>query len=256
MRTYRMGLIQSEEQLRFSYQSIIEGIRQSALRNSATTVETPAKEVSDSSSEDKTLSPLPPLKTESIKKDGSQEEEMVTHKEEVGQRQDRKIITRNNEPSQSREQLNSTPSKIEMKTVKGVSTAVKDSRFTTSSSDSNHSSTVKHNQNKLEERLQYIHNEDILNKNENNEVWSSTAGHPPGWKVVKGKQKKASGTHPRINQNQIIKLSNRYTLIDNQKDSSEDKYQPIVKIKNEMYKKQTTRNGGNTNLPKKYTPIS
>ena len=58
MRTYRMGLIQSEEQLRFSYQSIIEGIRQSGLRNSATVFETSAQEVSDSSSENGTLPSL------------------------------------------------------------------------------------------------------------------------------------------------------------------------------------------------------
>ena len=84
MRTYRMGLIQSEEQLRFSYQSIIEGIRQSGLRNNATVFETSAQEVSDSSSENETLSPLPPPKTESIKEDGSQEKERVIHKEEGG----------------------------------------------------------------------------------------------------------------------------------------------------------------------------
>ena len=36
-------------------------------------------------------------------------------------------------------------------------------------------------------RKQDTHSEGLLNKNENNEVWSSTANLPPGWKTVKGK---------------------------------------------------------------------
>ena len=42
-------------------------------------------------------------------------------------------------------------------------------------------------------RKQDMHSEGLLNKNENNEVWSSIANLPPGWKTVKGKAKRLLG---------------------------------------------------------------
>jgi len=159
MRTYRMGLIQTEDQLKFSYQSIIEGARQLGLINSVPTFETPVQEASDSSSEDEIPPPLPPPRTESLKKSGSQEEEMVIPKAEVVQLQDREVVIMDSEPFNSPEQFNSIPTKLETKMVNGVSTAVEDSMATNSSSGSNHSSSVEHSpnkciltNNKLEER--------------------------------------------------------------------------------------------------------
>ena len=114
---------------------------------------------------------------------------MVTPKKEIGQLQDKKVVIINNEPSKSQEHFNSTPIKIEMKMVNGVSTAVEDSIATSSSSGSNHSSSVEHSpnkciltNNKLEERKQDTQSEGLLNKSENNEVWSSTANLPPDGK--------------------------------------------------------------------------
>merc|ERR1719430_311045 len=96
MRTYRMGLIQTEDQLKFSYQSIIEGARQLGLINSVPTFEVPVAEASDSSSEEDIPPPLPPPRTESLKKrssedDDDEEEEkevVVANKSEVVQLQD------------------------------------------------------------------------------------------------------------------------------------------------------------------------
>jgi len=160
MRTYRMGLIQTEDQLKFSYQSIIEGARQLGLINSVPTFETPVQEASDSSSEDDIPPPLPPPRTESLKKGGSQEEEVVViSKSEVVHLQDKDVLIMDSEPFNSTEQFHSIPTKLETKMVNGVTTMVEDTLTANSSSGSNHSSSVEHSpnkciltNNKLEER--------------------------------------------------------------------------------------------------------
>ena len=100
MRTFRMGLIQTKDQLKFSYQSIIEGARQLGLINSAPTFDTPIVEASDSSSEEDIPTPLPPPRTESLKKRDSQEEEEVVT--EMIQLEDRKVIITDCEPFNSK----------------------------------------------------------------------------------------------------------------------------------------------------------
>jgi len=70
LRTYRMGLVQHEDQLKFSYLSIMEGARQLGLVDSVPTYEVPVAEASDSSSEEDVPPPLPPPRTESLKKEG------------------------------------------------------------------------------------------------------------------------------------------------------------------------------------------
>lgn len=72
IRTYRTGLIQTHDQLKFSYQAIIDGARQLGLINSVPTFETPVEEASDLSSEEDVPPPLPPPRTESLKKGASQ----------------------------------------------------------------------------------------------------------------------------------------------------------------------------------------
>ena len=72
IRTYRTGLIQTYDQLKFSYQAIIDGARQLGLINSVPTLETPVEEASDLSSEEDVPPPLPPPWTESLKKGASQ----------------------------------------------------------------------------------------------------------------------------------------------------------------------------------------
>jgi len=69
MRTYRMGLIQTGDQLKFSYISIMEGARQLGLVDSVPQYETPVVEASDSESEEDVPPPLPPPRTESLKKE-------------------------------------------------------------------------------------------------------------------------------------------------------------------------------------------
>jgi len=67
MRTFRMGLIQTEDQLKFSYLSIIEGARQSGLINSQLDIPEPGEElISSSESEDDIPPPLPPPRSESL----------------------------------------------------------------------------------------------------------------------------------------------------------------------------------------------
>jgi len=168
MRTYRMGLIQTEDQLKFSYQSIIEGARQLGLINSAPTFEVPVAEASDSSSEEDIPPPLPPPRTESLKKkssedDDDEEEEkevVVANKSEVVQLQDREVIITDSEPFTTTEQFNNIPAKLETKLVNGNALVAEDSSQTLSgnSSGSNNSST-EHSpnkciltNNKLEER--------------------------------------------------------------------------------------------------------
>jgi len=67
MRTFRMGLIQTEDQLKFSYLSIIEGARQSGLISSQVDLPDPEEEeISTSESEDEAPPPLPPPRSESL----------------------------------------------------------------------------------------------------------------------------------------------------------------------------------------------
>jgi len=69
MRTYRMGLIQTYDQLKFSYLSIMEGAQQLGLVDTVPVYETPVLEASDSDSEEDVPPPLPPPRTESLKKE-------------------------------------------------------------------------------------------------------------------------------------------------------------------------------------------
>jgi len=69
MRTYRMGLIQTPDQLKFSYLSIMEGAKQLGLVDSVPDYEAPVAEASDSDSEEEVPPPLPPPRTESLKKE-------------------------------------------------------------------------------------------------------------------------------------------------------------------------------------------
>jgi len=67
MRTYRMGLIQTEEQLKFSYLSILEGAKQGGLINTQIDLLGHSADlVSSSESEDEAPPPLPPPRTESL----------------------------------------------------------------------------------------------------------------------------------------------------------------------------------------------
>ena len=86
MRTYRMGLIQTDDQLKFSYQAIIEvrqhswrskkylscfiqcyqGARGRGLITLVPELESPVAEASDSSDDDECPPPLPPPRTESL----------------------------------------------------------------------------------------------------------------------------------------------------------------------------------------------
>merc|ERR1719277_2689347 len=68
MRSFRMGLIQTDDQLKFSYQAIIEGARQLGLITIVPSLESDVTEASDSSDEDDCPPPLPPPRTESLKK--------------------------------------------------------------------------------------------------------------------------------------------------------------------------------------------
>lgn len=64
-----MGLIQTEDQLKFSYISIIEGARQMDLISNVPELEQVPEVNSSSDSEDDVPPPLPPPRTESLKKD-------------------------------------------------------------------------------------------------------------------------------------------------------------------------------------------
>jgi len=151
MRTYRMGLIQTHDQLKFSYQAIIEGARQLGLINSVPTFETPVVEASDSSSEEDVPPPLPPPRTESLKKGSSQEEEeeVVVAKSEVVQLQDREVTITDSEPFNSTEQFNNIPAKLETKMVNGNAMLEEEDSLTTCMSvTTSNSSSVEHSPNK------------------------------------------------------------------------------------------------------------
>jgi len=64
-----MGLIQTPDQLKFSYLSIMEGAKQLGLIDSIPDYEAPVAEASDSDSEEEVPPPLPPPRTESLKKE-------------------------------------------------------------------------------------------------------------------------------------------------------------------------------------------
>jgi len=75
MRTYRMNLVQTEDQLKFSYQSIIEGARQLGLISLAPpySTEVAVSECSETESEEDAPPPLPPPRTESLRRNSSQD---------------------------------------------------------------------------------------------------------------------------------------------------------------------------------------
>eukprot|EP00090_Calanus_glacialis_P020562 TRINITY_DN3167_c0_g1_i1.p1 TRINITY_DN3167_c0_g1~~TRINITY_DN3167_c0_g1_i1.p1 ORF type:complete len:497 (-),score=185.88 TRINITY_DN3167_c0_g1_i1:543-2033(-) len=150
MRTFRMGLIQTHDQLKFSYQAIIEGARQLGLINSVPTFETPVVEASDSSSEEDVPPPLPPPRTESLKKGSSQEEEeVVVAKSEVVQLQDREVTITDSEPFNSTEQFNNIPAILETKMVNGNAMLEEEDSLTTCMSvTTSNSSSVEHSPNK------------------------------------------------------------------------------------------------------------
>lgn len=69
MRTFRLGLIQTEDQLKFSYLSILEGSRRAGLISGANHLADITKDISSSESEDDDIPPpLPPPRTESLQK--------------------------------------------------------------------------------------------------------------------------------------------------------------------------------------------
>jgi len=148
MRTYRMGLIQTEDQLKFSYQSIIEGARQLGLINSVPTFETPITEASDSSSEDDVPPPLPPPRTESLKKDVSQDGEEKDIKKEIVQLYDREVIIKDSEPFTSSEQFNNIPVKLVAK-LNGATNLEEECGSHGSETTSSNTSSTEHSPNKL-----------------------------------------------------------------------------------------------------------
>jgi len=75
MRTFRMGLIQTDDQLKFSYQAIIEGARQLGLISLVPALEPALAEMSGSSDDEDVPPPLPPPRTESLKTRQSEESE-------------------------------------------------------------------------------------------------------------------------------------------------------------------------------------
>lgn len=99
MRTYRMGLIQTADQLKFSYLSIMEGAQQAGLVDSVPEYEAAVAEASDSESEDEAPPPLPPPRTESLAK------ELVT----VGGAQ---VLLTDAEPFDPALPLNTLPGKL------------------------------------------------------------------------------------------------------------------------------------------------
>lgn len=99
MRTQRMGLIQTSDQLKFSYLSIMVGARQLGLVSCVPEYTSPVAEASDSESEEEVPPPLPPPRTESLKK------EVVT----VG---DVSVLLTDAEPYSSASPHNSLPAKL------------------------------------------------------------------------------------------------------------------------------------------------
>lgn len=103
MRTFRMGLIQTGDQLKFSYISIMEGARQLGLVDNVPVYEAPVAEASDSDSEDEDLPPpLPPPRSESLKK----EAEMML----VG---DTAVLVTDTDPFNPAQAHNNLPTKLE-----------------------------------------------------------------------------------------------------------------------------------------------
>jgi len=68
MRTFRLGLIQTDDQLKFSYLSILEGSRRAGLISGTDHLAESTEEVSSSDSDDEKPPPLPPPRTESLQK--------------------------------------------------------------------------------------------------------------------------------------------------------------------------------------------
>ena len=96
MRTFRMGLIQTEDQLKFSYQAIIEvnqtgccsqpirddylqGARQLDLISLVPSLEAAVAEASGSSEDEDVPPPLPPPRTESLRRPASEDRELAGH---------------------------------------------------------------------------------------------------------------------------------------------------------------------------------
>jgi len=98
MRSFRMGLIQTDDQLKFSYQAIIEGARQLGLISLVPSFEAVVPDASDSSDEDESPPPLPPRRTESLMKKSSEEDDEVVEVVEV---ENKKIIIADAEPYNS-----------------------------------------------------------------------------------------------------------------------------------------------------------
>jgi len=99
MRTFRMGLIQTDDQLKFSYQAIIEGARQLGLITMVPSFESDVAEASDSSEDDECPPPLPPPRMESLKKNDSEEE--ASNNVEVVEVADKKVVITDAEPYNS-----------------------------------------------------------------------------------------------------------------------------------------------------------
>ena len=114
MRSFRMGLIQTDHQLKFSYQAIIEvlrhfhsfmvckntlqGARQLGLISLVPSFEAVVPDASDSSDEDESPPPLPPRRIESLMKKSSEEDDEVVEVVEV---ENKKIIIADAEPYNS-----------------------------------------------------------------------------------------------------------------------------------------------------------
>merc|ERR1711862_1039349 len=98
MRSFRMGLIQTDDQLKFSYQAIIEGARQLGLISLVPSFEAVVPDASDSSDEEESPPPLPPRRTESLMKKSSEEDDEVVEVVEV---ENKKIIIADAEPYNS-----------------------------------------------------------------------------------------------------------------------------------------------------------
>lgn len=98
MRTFRMGLIQTDDQLKFSYQAIIEGARQLDLISLVPNLEPAVSEVSCSSDDEEVPPPLPPPRTESLKKRSSEE---GSEPGEEARLEDKKVVITDAEPYNS-----------------------------------------------------------------------------------------------------------------------------------------------------------
>jgi len=125
MRSFRMGLIQTEDQLKFSYQAIIEGARQLGLITIVPAFEAVVDEASDSSDDDEVPPPLPPPRTESLKKKPSEEEDDTV---EVVELADKKITISDAEP------YNSVYNNFSKPVINGNTNGVEDSSCNSSNS--------------------------------------------------------------------------------------------------------------------------